>query len=493
MPINNSPSIMTYSYYGYMNAILSADYSGEGTVADIEMLQFNKEDWNEVSEKLTYEIKDNHLLFYANSYYDGMNACLYRPLLENDAIDITIHSQLYSQPWGAINVFISDLSEGDIMEDDQYLFRMGRFNKEGIYTRINNVYEKYLQIDYALPVSMSIIREGECVAFRVKTKHGDWQEIKIAKLDKQDEKPLNIGFQVKLNDSAYINWKYSNFIQVCSEITSPALKIEYFFGLKKNWKCYINNYFINFRLIKMLELETWNINKLDFVKKSIDCDKYVEMWINYFFIKSRSEYMEIDHFHEYLIYGYSDSSKLLYILGYNNDGRLVEDVISYEDFLNERNRCYSQDYLVEYEKELDGYTYNFDKESVVEILKQYLDSTNSTIYTNHIFPKMVMRYGIEIYDGIMTDEGLRSLLYDRRIAHLIYEHKKCMRERLVFLRSRGVPIKESLIEQCDELLTNALRLRNVCRKYFLVEKTKEKYADLRKRVENIKMLDQAFI
>lgn len=493
LPVNSNPSIMTYSYYGYMNAILSADHSEENGVAVIEVPNFKREDWNEVNEQLACEIKDDHLLFRANSYYSGMNSCLYRPLSEEDSIEIVIHSQLYSQPWGAINVFISDLSEDEIMEDDKYLFRMGRFNKEGIYTKINNVLDKYLQFDVVLPIHLTIKRKGEEISFHVKAKGGEWQQIKTANIDNTGLRPLNVGFQVKLNDSAYINWKYSNFIQVCSEITNPLLKIEYHFGLKKNWKCYINNYFMNFRLTKTKELETWNINRLDFVKNSLNHGKYVEAWFNFYFIKSRSEYMKKDDFHEYLIFGYSDSKSLLYVLGYNDNGILVEDVVSYEDFLNDRNRCYSEDYLVEYEKELDGNTYKFDKESVVEMLKQYLNGTNSTIYTNHIFPRLNIHYGIEVYDGIMTAGGLRALLYDRRIAHLIYEHKKCMRERLDFLRSRGIPIKDELFAQSDELLANAMRLRNVCRKYFLVEKTQERYDDLKKRVETIKMQDRAFV
>lgn len=484
---------MTYSYYGYVNAILSAEYQENRAVAEVEVSRFHGEDWHEVSDQLTYEVKDNRLLFYANSYFLGMNACMYRTLRENDSIEVTIHSQLYSQPWGAINVFISNLGEDEIMEDDNYLFRMGRFNKEGIYTKVNNQLEKYMQFDCTRPIGLSILREGDDILFRVKPEQGDWQQIKALKLDLADDKPLNVGFQIKLNDGAYVNWKYSNFIQINSEITSPFLKIEYSFGLKKNWKCYIDNYFINYRLTKAEELENWHVDRLDFVKYCINQRRYVEAWLNFYFLSTRSEYQKRDGFHEYLIYGYSDSKELLYVLGYNDSGILTTDVIRYQDFMDERNRCKDSDYLVEYEKDLDGVTYEFNLESVTEMIRQYLFSVNSSIYTNHMFPKLDIRYGIDVYDGIMTDGGLVALLYDRRIAHLLYEHKKLMRERLDFLKSKGIALKKELFEQCDELILHAMRLRNISRKYFLVEKTKERYDDLRKRVEDIKTMDQAFM
>lgn len=493
LPINSNPTIMTYSYYAFMDAVISSDYCDAQCVADIVVIDYQKEDWNEAGDQLLYEMVDDHLRFRSSSDYCGMNKCLYRTLRDDDSIEITIHSQLNSQPWGAINIFISDLAEDEIMEDDKYLFRMGIFNKEGLYTRVQNVLEKFTHIDRTLPISLSIKREGNKVSFGVKTQKGNWQVIKTANINEENVKPMHIGFQIKLNDSAYLNWKYSNFIQIFSDLGNPNLKIEYYSSLKKNWKCYINNYFLNFRLTKFQELSTWNISRLDFVRNSINLGKYVEIWLNYYFLKFRPEYMSRDDFHEYLVYGYSDSKKELYILGYNVNGSLLEDVISYDDFMNNRNICPSEDYLVEYEKELDGNTYELDIEAICEMIGQYLNSTNSTIYTNHFFPKKNFLFGISVYDGLMTDGGMKSLLYDRRIAFLIYEHKKCMKERLAFLRSRGIVLKDELFEQCDKLVVDTMKFSNVCRKYYFLEKTRERYEDLRARLSAIKMSDKAFM
>lgn len=498
LPINKNPLVKTYTYYGFINAILSADYCKDGSVAEIELDEknTNKDNWKQVYEDLECVESGSRLRFLSNNTYNNMNGCWYRPLEEDDKICINLYSQLETQPWGAVNLFISDLSDESIMDDNAYLYRLGRFQRDGVYLRVNNVQESFPQLDFHMPMSLSLEKKGDEIVFSYQSEDGEWEILKKEFIKDWAPGKFNIGFQIKQNDSAYYNWLCSNFIQMSFELTNPFVKLNYFFGLSKNWQYFVDNYFIAYHVVKKKELKKWGIDLLDYIKENIENGVYMECWMNHYFIKSRSEYQKRTKFHQYLIYGYSDETEELNVLGYNDTGRMMEDVIKYQDFLSEDNNCSGYDFIASYEKQMDGNFYELDVSYICEMIEQYLQSKDSSACLQHIFPRKNLTYGVNIYDELITDDGLEAVLYDRRITHLIYEHKECMKTRMKYMIAKGILKTEecdSLLEQIELLIKETKNLRNISLRYTMGEFSKEKYEDIKERICVIKTHDVAFM
>lgn len=496
LPINKAPLIRTYSYYGFLNAILSSETYLNRIVASIIVEDYKLSTWKNEMENLSIEYDNNILKFVGNDCFLRMNGCIYRRLLKEDKIHIIIQSQIISQPWGAINVFISDLQHEEMLEDDSYICRLGLFSHDGVYVRTYNKQKTTKKIGFSLPMHLIIEHHNGEVLFLAKTLDTEPVVVWKEKLQNLNYSNMSIGVQVKLNESAYLNWLYSNYIQLSCDVDNKDVKLQYHFGLKKNWQYYISNYFVDYIVKDFTELSDWKIGKLDYIKYCIDKSKYVEVWNNQFFVKGRKEYHKENHFHQNLIYGYSDVSMELYILGYTNNGLMAEDSISYEDFLNEKNVCREHNMLIEYCMKIDGTQYLMDVEYMKLMIEQYIKGTNSSIYYHHLLPHDSKKYGINIYDELMKKQGLRSLLYDRRVAHLIYEHKVCMNERLMYLEKKKIITgiqAQDLMEQLAVLIDASKKLRNVSLKYSMGERTQKKYDDLKQRLIDLKKWDMEFM
>lgn len=497
LAINKEPLIRTYSYYGFLNAVLSSEKYLNRTVACIKVKNYELSLWKTRIENLSIiEEKNNILKFVGNDYFVGMNGCIYRQLLKEDKIHVIIQSQIFSQPWGAINVFISDLQQEKMLEDDSYICRFGLFNRDGVYVRIHNRQKAIKKIDFSLPMHLIIEHRNGEVFFQAKASNMEpillWKE----NLQNLDHNNMSIGVQVKLNESAYLNWLYSNYIQLSCDVDDTDVKLQYHFGLKKNWQYFTINYFVDYVVKDFSELSDWGICKLDYVKYCISKDRYVELWNNQFFVKGRKEYFKKNHFHQNLIYGYSDASKELYILGYTNNGLLTEGSISYEDFLCDKNVCREHNFLIEYCMKIDGTQYLFDVEYIKMMVSQYIQGINSSIYCQHLLPHDSRKYGINIYDELMKERGLRMLVYDRRVTHLIYEHKVCMNERLKYFKEKKIITDiqaGELMEQLAVLILASKKLRNISLKYSMGEQTQKRFDDLKQRLIYLKKEDVEFM
>lgn len=496
LPINKEPLIRTYSYYGFLNAILSSKTYQNRNIANVKVNDYEMSLWKKKMENLSFEDENNILKFVGNDCFVGMNGCVYRPLQNEDKIHITIQSQILSEPWGAVNVFISDLEYEQMLEDDSYVCRLGMFVRDGVYVRTYNEQKQTKKMEFSLPMELMIEHQDGEVMFFAKASNTEeillWKE----KLEGWDNSNKSIGVQVKLNESAYLNWLYSNYIQLSCDVDDKDVKLQYHFGMKKNWQYFISNYFVDYTVKDFTELSDWKIDKLDYIKYCIDKGKYVEVWNNQFFVKGRKEYHNEIHFHQNLIYGYSDVSRELYILGYTNNGLMAEDSISYEDFINEKNVCREHNTLIEYCMKFDNTQYLMDVEYMRLVIEQYIKGTNSSIYYHHLLPHDSRKYGINIYDELVKEQGLRSLLYDRRVTHLIYEHKVCMNERLKYLKKKKITTDiqtQDLMEQLAVLIDTSQKLRNVSLKYSMGAQTQKKYGDLKQRLLNIKKLDMEFM
>lgn len=463
LPISKRPYFQVFSYHTFLNAITLAGIPEDYIAAKLEVKNFQAMEWRNQTEELTEHRSMDSLSFEQNSYATKMNACYYRKAMESDEIEIKVLFQEFSNPWGAVNVFLTTESQEDMLFDDGYLFRFGNFNRQGIYLRYHNVEKKYEKIKVSYPYSLILKKDKRKVSVFYREEGGVTLKIHELLLGNDvDEKELTIGFEVKLGNHTYYEWLYSNYIQIYGN-PNDSVKMLDFYGLPyKDWYNYFRNYNIDYNIETQDSIRNYGFSFLTFAKKNIDYGRYVETWLNQFHVRGRSEYKRINHFHQNLIYGYDDEKEVLLVMGFDK-GRPSCFEISYEDFENVSNYSEKFPFWILYTYSQDYSSYQLNIPYLKRMLKEYLDGTDSSMSTVHIVNHIQSNYGMRVYDAFLTEKGITGLFEDLRVSQLLFEHKKCMKDRIEYLIHRGCLPEWTLqlSEKMKLIYTTAQTLRNL--------------------------------
>lgn len=143
------------------------------------------------------------------------------------------------------------------------------------------------------------------------------------------------------------------------------------------------------------------------------------------------------------------------MLGYSNKGKVQSQEIKFRDLKRSIGDQQSILKVITYHQ--DAYFFEFDRNYVMITLEEYLSGTNSKIHTQHLSPKDNRVYGIKIYEELVKDEGIDLMISDRRIAHVLWEHKKLMIERIEYLEY----LKEITWEQRNELIDRFVQIEKL--------------------------------
>ena len=193
--INTKPTVRTYTHHGFYNAIASNSDRLSTNVANIVVSDFSYYKWNIQNADLSYTQEKNVLSFISNEWHTNMNICFWRECQENDEIYIKITKQLYSNIWGAINLFITSETQEDMLFDDKYEYRFGNFCKDGIYLRINNKNIDIPKFNYSYPIELKIVKKGNRITSFIRfNEEYDEREINSWDITKDDDYKRKIGF-----------------------------------------------------------------------------------------------------------------------------------------------------------------------------------------------------------------------------------------------------------------------------------------------------------
>ena len=154
------------------------------------------------------------------------------------------------------------------------------------------------------------------------------------------------------------------------------------------------------------------------------------------------------------------------MLGYSNKGKIQRQEIRYRDLRRSIEEGQSSLKVIDYHQ--DAYFYEYDRDYVMVMLEEYRTGTNSKIHMQHLSPKDTRIYGIKIYEELAKDAGIDLMISDRRIAHVLWEHKKLMIERIEYLaylkeitRAQG----NELIERFTQIEKLVYNMKNLLLKY----------------------------
>jgi len=471
LPIDEKPYFQVFSYHTYPDAVVRSTLPKDCLAARIQVKDFHSFVWSKQMEELTEQISGDSLELYCGTHAVRMNGCFYREALEEDEIEIVIKEQCYSNVWGAINVFFTKASQENLLDDDSYLFRLGNFNKSGRYLRYQNrdiVKDVWKQ---ELPIKLHIRRKGRVLtaSYALENQEEVLMHEQVLGHDIEDQKFV-FGFEIKLGDHSYYEWLYTNYIQITGFVDSSIKKMDFYWLPSKDWNRYFRNVYFDYNLENQQSIKTYGFTYLDYVKKNLDCGRYIELWANQYFVRERQEYRQTDHFHQNLIYGYDDEVGELKMMGFYQ-GKPMCQTMRYEDFESDRN--YSERYplWIVYHLNPDSAGYELNIPYIVHMLKEYVEGVDSSQCTAQIVRKESAVYGMKVYDDFLTQKGIDGILDDPRASQLLYEHKKCMRDRVKYLVHCGYLPEwtEEQMQQMEEIYQTSQNLRNLIVKYMIMK------------------------
>lgn len=481
--INSKPRIRTYTYHSFFHAIISADDKVSNIAAKIHIKNFDNYTWSEQKEELSYTRCGDTIIFKANKWNTGMNHCFWRKCLENDEIELKIEKQLFSNSWGAINIFITDNNQINMLEDDEYTYRLGNFCKDKIYLRINNSQIEMKNIEFEEPFSLIIQKKRNEYIAKIRK---DNYEVKLNTWVSDDiNKNMRIGFEIKLNNNAFYEWYFSNYIEIHGNITSSSpIPIDFLFNYRKNWCTYHTNYFVEYHTFNRNSISEYGMTVLEFVKASINLNQYVEMWLNENYLDDIKGEGIKPHIHQNLIYGYDDNDEILYVMQMKSGiPRLVK--MKYKDFMKEDNFSEKHKLIVPTSYDPDYMVYELDPKYIAYILQVYIESIDMSMGMHHCIMDGQRTWGIELLKELNTESGLKCILSDIRVSHLLYERSHCMKERLEYMFARNIITLEEL-NSILPYVDKTIDITSIIRNLVLIKRYRKESTNLNKYIEKIK-------
>lgn len=492
LALNSKPYIRTYTYYGYLHSIISSDDKVSKEAAIVCVNDYDKFDWNCQNGGLGYEIDGNNIHFTANKWNTNMNICFWRNSLPDDEIEIKIYKQLYSNAWGAINIFITGQDQKDMLNDDEYIYRLGNFCSSGIYLRINNEDVALEEMETEKPITIKIVKQNQNFSAYYEKNNSKIELNSWKEKTKQEGNSYRIGFEVKLNNNVYYEWLYSNYINISSNCNSSFMRIDFFSNMIKSYSPYTSNYFIDYSFEDINTIQRMGMSVLEFVKTNIKQGRYIEMYINDK-ITSPNDYTA-DFFHQNLIYGYNEIESHLNILMYKN-GIPVEKTISYIDFESADNVSVINKTITVCTYNMDKVIYEINPKYLSFILREYCESNNTSFKMSHLFMPNKFINGIAVYDELSTENGIRILLQDIRVSNLLYERSLCMNDRIEYLYYRGILQDyeyRRIYESTNKVYIKSVSLRNIILKNRIKEIDKI-YNKIRKHIMEMKEIEKYYL
>lgn len=221
-----------------------------------------------------------------------------------------------------------------------------------------------------------------------------------------------------------------------------------------------------------------------YVINKIDNNSYVETFVDEFYISSFFN-GGVSHFgHRLLVFGYDESRCEFDIIGFDKNSQYRKLKCSFDEldlaFREASPQRQDRTKLWNLSKE-NEIVVDFDRERFLGVLNEYLSSSNSLLDPNlrgDLKSETTLWYGLKTYD-FLKEYIVRSverkavnprLGLDFRGFHMLWEHKKCMLNRLKWLKAAGYDIPDPLLDQYGRVVSLTELVRNrviMCRRGFL--------------------------
>ncbi len=522
LPIETNPYIKAFTYHSYPLSILgSSRYCGEKK-AEISIKEADKSKWKYCTNNISVDNNENDYIISGNKYADNVQARIYREADNEDELIVKINYIQYTQPYGYVSIFLSNSEaySSDYKNTECY-HHIGVYNKGDVFSESNQNFEICKSVSCTESgYYMKLERKNTNIKYWISFNAEEW--ILITKNDLQDydsTQKLYMGVYLFLGENQFYNWLFTNYIQLYGRnVFDSEYFVDYFVTPEKDGNFYTVHSLLDFYIMDKSILNESNADIIQFTKSSINKGKYVEFYLNEYYIEGKEAYKNYVYYHTNLIYGYDEIG--VYILGYDKGGYIKNKRLEYADFLKSIDNNINKISVYSFAP-LDNY-YKLNIETIKSLLYEYWKGINTNLRIEFILPKgeryesstlnnyklniynktsyenlpeLLNMYGMKIYELFLKNEIMFAyLLKDSRIPFIIYEHKKIMKDRILFLQEKKhikIEYMDKVIMDTDALVEKAIMFLNICLKYRMKPSDKDKIR-VREILEALKKLEENY-
>ena len=383
--------------------------------------------------KTKVSLHDNIVEITADEYEQPNYARIYRKCEQNDELIVKILFQQKQEPYGYVNLYISQ--EKDSISNNLCEYSVGRLgnNEFGATKEYMIIPVKDHLDDSFVPYYLKITKEVSLIVTYVSKDGVKWNEIYRTHCA---EIGLNrdIGIALNYETNNYYNWLYANHIQIYANknFFSP---IDFILAPYKNYKSYSYNPLMNFFPENRYVIEKSYDSIVDYVKFQVENNKYVELNLDEFYLHDRGAYRKTHYFHQNLVYGFDN--KCVYLFGIGSFGKPKTSKIPYEDFAISYEAIRNQNNII-YSFECAAERVYLDIKAIYWSLKDYRDGLLRNESEFNLINPGDIAIGLDIYDYFCREGMIEFFLSDIRIAYFICEHKKIMLGRIKYFEKNNI-------------------------------------------------------
>lgn len=208
---------------------------------------------------------------------------------------------------------------------------------------------------------------------------------------------------------------------------------------------------------------------VEFLENSINSGYTVSLYVDEFYIPRRRVYRQMHYAHDILVYGYDDSKRVFFVLGYDEEMQFRKTLVPFHEMeqgfrhLEWTDRYEEQIYLYKFNK---AGSYSLDPAFIQESLEQYLSGRDISRPRRGTADPLDLAFGVNVYSALIRNMPTLVRKRDIRPIHTLWEHKKTMGMRIDYLCGRQLlpPVFTGCFRPIEE---RSLALRHVLMKYAL--------------------------
>ncbi|NBI27603.1 hypothetical protein [Chengkuizengella marina] len=306
-------------------------------------------------------------------------------------------------------------------------------------------------------------------------------------------------------------WIFSNYLQLRCHTKSLHDKFIYadWFEFDSYNPMLDDNPLLYYQIIYRDLILKYRENIVDFTIEWINEGYYFCTHLNELHVPNTRAYQFRDFPHSNLIFGYDKDQSNFDIAYFDKDGKLAFGKIGFEDYSNAFHTLeVSQDYL-KYNylvKPRDIFEFKYDIKMNLQSFKDYINGSRPVDlhYDRYRMFGMDVKefdFGMDVYANLITYTTYletSDIVYDIRPFHILFEHKSCLKNHLLYMKKLNLLENYELLENMmGEVEDKTKKLRNLFLKiaffHLQTEITDLKGIEkIRERLINLKDVEVAF-
>ncbi len=295
----------------------------------------------------------------------------------------------------------------------------------------------------------------------------------------------------------YLPWFRSNFVQLYSggpdHIDFLVPMLTHADHPQIYYSPLLNVVRLNRKIVDLInaDSEIWR-----FIVDCITEGFYVDIEVDEYHVPFTRAFHNFHTGHSLLIHGYNTAQEKFSAIGYDRNGKYGIQLVDFASTLKAYGSRESKNHMAIVSHALRQKTgrdsniqCEFTLELVVDMLKDYIHSINTLdrlkLVLRSNYRSNSLRFGIEAVRKLRFEPSAANAPLDLRPSHCLWEHKKCMAERVQYLVENGYLDKVgNLVFEFGKIAKMAESLRLLAIKYNLQKQRKilHKMDNLRNKI-----------